>query len=64
MTYKDGKPYFHIHTILGGPDYNCYGGHLFAAKVAVVCEINIRLFNGEVSREFNEKIGLAHCAIP
>ncbi|MCB0407842.1 MAG: DNA-binding protein [Bdellovibrionales bacterium] len=60
LSFLNGKPYFHIHTVLGGPDFQCYGGHLFSAQVAVTCEINFRSFNSEVIRIPNEKIGLNH----
>ena len=63
LTFKDGKPFFHIHVVLSGKDYRCYGGHLFAAKIAVVCELNIRPFKGKITREINPAIGLAHCAM-
>ncbi len=54
----ENKPFFHIHTVLGGADFNCYGGHLFSAKVAVTCEINLRPFNREITRIHNCDIGL------
>lgn len=67
LSYFDGKPFFHIHTVLGGPDFHCYGGHLFSAKVAVTCEINFRPLEAEVIRKHNPEIGLnliQFCGIP
>ncbi len=63
LTFKANKPFFHLHAVLGNADYQCFGGHLFRAKVAVVCEINIRIFNGKIVRTLNEKIGIAECTI-
>lgn len=63
LSYKDGKPFFHLHGVLCGKDYNCFGGHLFTATVAAVCEVNLHILKGNVVREFNENIGIAHCMI-
>jgi len=58
LSILDGKPFFHIHTVLGGSDFNCYGGHLFSAKVAVTCEINFRPLEMDILRKPNSEIGL------
>lgn len=48
----DGKPFWHIHAVLGDSNFQCFGGHLFSAIVAVTCEINIRVFdNNQVTRQ-------------
>ncbi|NCN42458.1 DNA-binding protein [bacterium] len=63
----EGKPFFHIHTVLGNQDFQCFGGHLFSAKVAVTCEVNFRPFDEEVTRRANPSIGLNllhFCGIP
>lgn len=67
LCFFEGKPFFHIHTVLGGPDFNCYGGHLFAANVAVTCEMNFRPMEAEIIRKPNPEIGLNlihFCGIP
>jgi predicted DNA-binding protein with PD1-like motif len=58
LSFFEGKPFFHIHTVLGGEDFRAYGGHLFSAKVAVTCEINFRPFNADIRRLPNKEIGL------
>ena len=58
LSYLEGKPFFHIHTVLGDENFNAFGGHLFNADVAVTCEINFRPFNSEIIRTHNENIGL------
>jgi predicted DNA-binding protein with PD1-like motif len=58
LTYLEGKPFFHIHTVLGDEEFRAYGGHLFSATVAVTCEINFREFDQDISREMNKEIGL------
>jgi predicted DNA-binding protein with PD1-like motif len=54
----DGKPFFHIHAVLGNEKFEAFGGHLFSAKVAVTCEINFRPFQENIVRTPNEEIGL------
>jgi predicted DNA-binding protein with PD1-like motif len=58
LSFVDGKPFFHIHTVLGDEKFQAYGGHLFSAKVAVTCEINFRPFEADIVRTPNEEIGL------
>ncbi len=58
LCSMDGKPFFHIHTVLGNEKFEAFGGHLFSAKVAVTCEINFRPFQKDITRSPNEEIGL------
>lgn len=60
LSLLDGKPFFHLHAVLGGPDFKCYGGHLFGADVAVTCELFYTEQDIFARRVFNEKIGLNH----
>ena len=54
----DEKPFLHLHAVLGDENFNAFGGHLFSAKVAVTCEVNIRPIPAEAKRIPNEEIGL------
>jgi len=58
VSLLEGKPFFHIHAVLGNEKFEAFGGHLFSATIAVTCEINFRVFNGDIRREMNEEIGL------
>lgn len=58
LCIHEGKPFFHIHTVLGNENFQAFGGHLFSAKVAVTCEINFRPFHAEITRLPNKEIGL------
>ncbi len=59
LSLLDGKPFFHIHTVLGGPDFKTYGGHLFNADVAVTAEIIFRPLDLQVERTLDDDIGLS-----
>lgn len=58
LSLLNGKPFFHIHTVLGAEDFRCFGGHLFAATVAVTCEVQFKPLDIHVERRPNEGIGL------
>jgi predicted DNA-binding protein with PD1-like motif len=59
LSFNDGKPFFHIHAVLGDHDFKTYGGHLFKATVAVTCEVHFRVFDHDVERKPNQDIGLS-----
>ncbi|WP_290598126.1 MULTISPECIES: PPC domain-containing DNA-binding protein [unclassified Archaeoglobus] len=57
VSLKDGRPYPHIHVVLG-KDGNVYAGHLFSAEV-FACEIFLLVLDGEAPvREFDRQTGL------
>ncbi len=58
LSFLNGKPFFHIHTVLGCADFSCVGGHLFSAKVAVTTELYFLPLDIKVEREMDEEIGL------
>ena len=59
ITEMDGKPYLHLHAVIGSPVMGeCHAGHLNAAVVSATCELVIDVIDGEVGREFSDEIGL------
>ncbi|MBO8179917.1 MAG: DNA-binding protein [Archaeoglobus sp.] len=57
VSLKDGKPFCHIHVLLG-KNGEVYGGHLFSAEV-FACEVFIQSLKGEApERTFDEQTGL------
>ena len=58
ISLLDEKPFLHLHAVLGDENFNAFGGHLFSAKVAVTCEVNIRPIPATAKRIPNEEIGL------
>ena len=59
LSIKDDEPFLHIHSVLSGTDFQCFGGHLFSARIAVTCEVNVRVFDTAVFRQMNDQVGLA-----
>ena len=56
ISMKEGEPFVHAHVVLGGPDFQCRSGHLFAANVAVTVELHLLPLGFEIERR---KIELA-----
>jgi predicted DNA-binding protein with PD1-like motif len=59
LSMKDGEPFFHLHGVFSGRDFQAFGGHMFKAEVAVTCEVNIRLFSAEIERRPDSEVGLS-----
>ena len=55
----DGKPFIHAHVTIGDHDFKIKGGHLFAARVAVVGEFIVLPLAGDAKRELDPEIRLA-----
>jgi predicted DNA-binding protein with PD1-like motif len=58
ISTMDGEVYLHLHINLADSTYNTFGGHLNSAVIGGVGEIIIEEIDGEIEREFNEKVGL------
>lgn len=56
LAMLDGKPFWHIHAVLGDENFQCFGGHLFKGTVAVTVEINVRVFNQQVDRALDQEL--------
>lgn len=59
LSRQDGKPYLHLHAVVGSPvTGKCHAGHLTSAVVSATCELVIDVIDGEVGRKFSDEIGL------
>ena len=57
IARMNDEPVIHCHVVLGDREMRTFGGHLFQARVSVTVEIFMRVFEGEVSREFDPRFG-------
>ena len=64
LSHLNGRPFFHIHTVLGDQDFSCKGGHLFSAKVAVTTEMYFFPIAQNIERKMDNEIGLNLLALP
>jgi len=60
VSLKDGKPFVHLHLVLGRSDGSCLGGHAAEGCRIFACEAVILVLDGpELVREPDEPTGLA-----
>lgn len=50
IAVKEGKPFCHIHVMLGDAEFKVFGGHLMETEVTVTMEIIIKPLNIDVER--------------
>jgi predicted DNA-binding protein with PD1-like motif len=59
VSIRDGKPFVHVHLILGDPEGKALGGHLIPGTKLFACEVSIDEFEGDkLVREHDQKTGL------
>ncbi|HET7619494.1 MAG TPA: PPC domain-containing DNA-binding protein [Vicinamibacterales bacterium] len=59
LALNDGKPFAHVHVVLGDREFKAAAGHLFEGKTAATCELVIRPLSGSARRAKDEATGLA-----
>ena len=57
LALLDGKPVAHLHAVIGDREMRLYGGHLFQAAASVTVEIFLRIYEGEVMRQYDPDSG-------
>jgi predicted DNA-binding protein with PD1-like motif len=58
LALVDNKPTPHVHVILSNQDFSCIGGHLLHAIIGGTLEIVFEKSSNNLSRKYNEAIGL------
>jgi uncharacterized protein len=58
ISEVDGKPFVHIHTIIGDSDYRTFGGHLGSAIIGITCEIILTMTDDVINRKLNDEFKL------
>ena len=58
ITGMNGMPYIHLHATLADQGNTVHGGHVIEMHVGATCEMFVRIFSGEVTRERNEALGI------
>jgi predicted DNA-binding protein with PD1-like motif len=57
LTLLDGEPFAHCHAVLSDREMRAVGGHLFQATTAPTVEIFLRVYEGEIARQFDPVSG-------
>ena len=58
ITLMNGQPYIHVHINAADEKGNAVGGHLSSCTISATCEMFIKVYEGEVSRVYDEATGL------
>ncbi|MCA9361322.1 DNA-binding protein [Candidatus Kaiserbacteria bacterium] len=58
VCLKEGKPFVHLHAIFSDTENHTFGGHVEEMRVGVVLELSIEILETNISRIYNEEIGL------
>ncbi len=58
ISRLNNEPLIHCHTVISKQDMTAIGGHLNEAIVSATCEIILTPWSSQITRSFNEEIGL------
>ena len=58
LAMVDGKPFWHIHAVIGDGDCRVFGGHLVRATIAVTGEFWLTRASGSIERLPDQQTGL------
>ncbi|DAC72127.1 MAG TPA: DNA-binding protein [Thermoplasmata archaeon] len=58
ITTMNGEVYLHLHIVICNVEHKAIGGHLSSAVISATFEGIIDIIDGQVTREFNDEIGL------
>ena len=59
VSLRDGKPFVHIHILLGDRQGKVFGGHVMPGTKVFACEVFVDEFAGEeLQRAYDEDTGL------
>jgi len=57
LALLDGEPVAHCHAVIGDREMRVFGGHLFQATTTATVEIFLRVYEGEIVRQFDPNTG-------
>jgi len=58
ITLMNGEVYLHLHVTICNIEHKALGGHLTSAVVSAMFEGIIDIIEGQVTREYNDEVGL------
>ncbi len=58
ITLMNGEVYLHLHVTICNVEHKALGGHLTSAVVSAMFEGIIDIIEGQVTREYNDEVGL------
>ena len=58
ITLMNGEVYLHLHVTICNVEHKALGGHLTSAVISATFEGIIDIIEGQVTREYNDEVGL------
>ena len=58
ITMMNGEVYLHLHVTICNVEHKAVGGHLTSAVISATFEGIIDIIEGQVTREYNDEVGL------
>ena len=58
ITMMNGEVYLHLHVTMCNVEHKAVGGHLTSAVISATFEGIIDILEGQVTREYNDDVGL------
>ncbi len=58
LSWVDGEPFWHIHGVFSGEDFQAVGGHVKELIVGATCELFITPLDIPMTRIFDDETGL------
>ena len=58
ISLMNGEVYLHLHVTICNVEHKALGGHLTSAVVSAMFEGIIDIIEGQVTREYNDEVGL------
>ena len=56
LSTSDSEPFWHIHGVFSGKDYQAVGGHVKSMRVGLTCELHISHLSSELHRDYHDDI--------
>jgi uncharacterized protein len=57
VSLRDGRPFVHVHAVLGGRDFRAFAGHLREAEVLAAAEVILVPLPGRLARKADPGTG-------
>lgn len=58
LSVVDGRPFWHIHGVFSGPDYQAVSGHVKSLTIGLTGELFITPLSAPITRRFDDETSL------
>ena len=58
LSWVNGEPFWHVHAVLSGEDFQSIGGHVKSLRIGLTAELLIMPLSSKLTRNFDETTGL------